>query len=261
MVYLTVSAQLNVEAFACSLSDVYTFGPTFRAENSHTSRHLAEFWMIEPEMAFCDLDENIEIAENYLKYVFKEVLDNCPDDMIFFDKFIEKGLIDKLEHVIKTPFEKITYTEAIKLLEKAPQPFEYPVSWGIDLQAEHEKHLVELIKKPIALVDYPKEIKAFYMRQNDDGKTVAAMDILVPKIGELIGGAQREERLDILEKKMDEAGLNKKDYWWYLELRKYGSVPHAGFGMGFERLVQFVTGMENIRDVIPYPRYPGHADF
>lgn len=260
-VYLTVSGQLNVESFACALTDVYTFGPTFRAENSNTSRHLAEFWMIEPEMAFCDLDGNMEVAQKYLKYVLKDLLENSPEDMIFFDRFIEKGVIEKLQHVIDTPFEKLTYTKAIELLEKSKEKFEYPVAWGIDLQAEHEKYLVEKLQKPVVLVDYPKEIKAFYMRENEDGKTVAAMDILVPRIGELVGGSQREERLEILEKKMEKASLKKEDYGWYLELRKYGSVPHAGFGVGFERLVQFATGMENIRDVIPFPRYPGHADF
>jgi asparaginyl-tRNA synthetase len=260
-VYLTVSGQLNAEAYACALSDVYTFGPTFRAENSNTSRHLAEFWMIEPEMAFCDLDGNMEIAQKYLKYVLKDLLENSPEDMTFFDRFIEKGVIQKLQHVIETPFEKLTYTKAIELLEKSNEKFEYPVAWGIDLQAEHEKYLVEKLQKPVVLVDYPKEIKAFYMRENADHKTVAAMDILVPRIGELVGGSQREERLEILEKKMEKASLKKEDYGWYLELRKYGSVPHAGFGVGFERLVQFATGMENIRDVIPFPRYPGHADF
>jgi asparaginyl-tRNA synthetase len=260
--YLTVSGQLNGEIFACALSDIYTFGPTFRAENSNTSRHLAEFWMIEPEMAFADLNDDMDCAEEYLKYVFKYLLDNCEEDMRFFDKFISQGLIQRLEHVIDTPFERTTYTDAIAILEKAKKTFEFPVKWGYDLQSEHERYLAEeYFKKPVILFDYPKEIKAFYMRANDDGKTVAAMDVLVPSVGEIIGGSQREERLGELEAKLAKANLNPEDYWWYLELRKYGSVPHAGFGVGFERLIQFATGMENIRDVIPFPRHPGKADF
>jgi asparaginyl-tRNA synthetase len=260
--YLTVSGQLDGEIFACALSDIYTFGPTFRAENSNTSRHLAEFWMIEPEMAFADLNDDMDCAEAYLKYVIKHLLENCQEDMQFFDKHIEQGLIKRLEHVVNTPFERATYTYAIRILEKADKKFEFPVKWGLDLQSEHERYLAEeFFAKPVIITDYPKEIKAFYMRANDDNKTVAAMDILVPKIGEIVGGSQREERLNLLEGKMKEAGLPVEEYWWYLELRKYGTVPHAGFGAGFERLIQFATGMENIRDVIPFPRYPGKADF
>lgn len=260
--FLTVSGQLEGEIYACALSDVYTFGPTFRAENSNTSRHLAEFWMIEPEMAFANLKDNMDNAEAYLKYVFKYVLENCPEDMTFFDKFISEGTIAKLQGIVDTPFERTTYTEAVKILEKCDKTFEFPVSWGVDLQSEHERYLAEeFFKKPVILTDYPKQIKSFYMRQNDDNKTVAAMDVLVPKIGEIIGGSQREDRLDVLTAKLDEVGLPHEAYWWYLELRKFGSVPHAGYGVGFERLVQFVTGMENIRDVIPFPRYPGKAEF
>lgn len=260
--YLTVSGQLEGEAYACALSDIYTFGPTFRAENSHTSRHLAEFWMIEPEMAFADLACNADCAEKYLQYVTAYVLENCREDLDLFDRFIEKGLIARLENVANTPFVRITYTEAVDILEKSGKKFEFPCSWGSDLQSEHERYLTEEhFEKPVIVTDYPKEIKAFYMRLNSDEKTVAAMDVLVPKIGELIGGAQREERHDLLKEKIEELGLPIEDYWWFLELRKFGSVPHAGFGVGFERLVQFVTGMENIRDVIPFPRYPGHCDF
>jgi asparaginyl-tRNA synthetase len=260
--YLTVSGQLEGEILALALSDIYTFGPTFRAENSNTSRHLAEFWMIEPEMAFADLKADMECAESYLKFCVKYVLDHCREDIEFFDKFIESGLIQRLEHVASTPFAHLTYTHAIEILKKAPKQFEFPVEWGVDLQSEHERYLAEEhCKKPVILTDYPKQIKAFYMRENEDGKTVAAMDILVPKIGEIIGGSQREERLDILEGKIKDHGLNRDDYWWYLELREYGTVPHAGFGLGFERLVLFATGMENIRDIIPFPRFPAHADF
>lgn len=260
--YLTVSGQLNGEIYACALSDIYTFGPTFRAENSNTSRHLAEFWMIEPEMAFADLNDDMENAEAYLKYVLKFLLEQCPEDMQFFDKFISQGVISRLQHIIDTPFERATYTYAVRILEKSNKQFEFPVKWGSDLQAEHERYLTEeFFNKPVIITDYPKQIKSFYMRANDDEKTVAAMDVLVPKVGELIGGSQREERMDLLEAKISEMGLHKEDYWWYLELRKYGSVPHAGYGVGFERLVQFATGMENIRDVIPFPRYPGKADF
>lgn len=260
--YLTVSGQLNGESYACALSDIYTFGPTFRAENSHTSRHLAEFWMIEPEMAFADLAADRECAESYLKYVVRYILENCPEDMEFFDAFIEKGLIERLKHVVESPFAHLTYTQAVDILKKSGRSFEFPVEWGSDLQSEHERYLAEeYCKKPVIITDYPEKIKAFYMRVNDDGKTVAAMDVLVPKIGEIIGGSQREDRLDVLKKKIIEFGLNPEDYWWYLQLRQYGSVPHAGFGAGFERLVLFATGMENIRDVIPFPRFPGHADF
>lgn len=260
--YLTVSGQLEGEIMACALSDIYTFGPTFRAENSHTSRHLAEFWMIEPEMAFADLKANMECAESYLKFCVNYALEHCKEDLEFFDQFIENGLLARLQHVAASPFAHIPYTDAIEILKKAPKQFEFPVEWGTDLQSEHERYLAEeYCKKPVILTDYPAEIKAFYMRANSDGKTVAAMDVLVPKIGEIIGGSQREERLDRLEKKLEQFGLNREDYWWYLELREYGSVPHAGFGLGFERLVLFVTGMENIRDVIPFPRFPGHAEF
>lgn len=260
--YLTVSGQLNLEIYASALSDVYSFGPTFRAEDSNTSRHLAEFWMIEPEMAFADLKDDMDCAEAYLKEVLKYVLENQLEDMQFFDKQISSGLLKRLETIIQTPFERATYTYAIRILEKANRPFEFPVKWGLDLQSEHERYLAEeFFAKPVILTDYPKQIKAFYMRTNDDNKTVAAMDVLVPGVGELIGGSQREERLAHLEAKFKEFSLSPQDYWWYLELRKYGSVPHAGFGVGFERLVQFVTGMENIRDVIPFPRYPGKADF
>lgn len=260
--FLTVSGQLNAEIYACALTDVYTFGPTFRAENSNTSRHLAEFWMIEPEMAFADLNDNMDNVEAFLKYVFKYILDNCQEDLTFFDKFVSNGLLERLHKIVETPFERATYTYAIRILEKSGKNFEFPVSWGSDLQSEHERFLTEeYFNKPVIITDYPKQIKSFYMRANDDDKTVAAMDVLVPGVGELVGGSQREERLDVLEARMHELGLKQEDYWWYLELRKYGTVPHAGYGVGFERLVQFVTGMENIRDVIPFPRYPGKADF
>lgn len=260
--YLTVSGQLNAESYACALSDVYTFGPTFRAENSNTSRHLAEFWMIEPEIAFADLNDDQELAEAYLKSILEHVLKNCIEDLEFFEKMISPGLIERLKHIVETPFERASYTEAIKILEKSGKSFEFPVKWGLDLQSEHERYLAEeYFSKPVIVTDFPKEIKAFYMRGNEDGKTVAAMDVLVPKVGEIIGGSQREERLDVLEGKIKAMGLHPEDYWWYLELRKYGTVPHAGFGLGFERLVQFTTGMENIRDVIPFPRFPGRADF
>lgn len=260
--FLTVSGQLEGEIMACALSDIYTFGPTFRAENSNTSRHLAEFWMIEPEMAFADLRDNMECAESYLKFCVNYALEHCAEDLEFFDKFIENGLLTRLKNVAHSPFAHIRYTEAIEILKKAPKQFEFPVEWGTDLQSEHERYLAEEhCKKPVILTDYPAAIKSFYMRGNSDGKTVAAMDILVPKIGEIIGGSQREERLDILEQKIKDVGLNRDDYWWYLELREYGTVPHAGFGLGFERLVLFITGMENIRDVIPFPRFPGNAEF
>ncbi|MCB2154696.1 asparagine--tRNA ligase [bacterium] len=259
---LTVSGQLSAETYALALSNVYTFGPTFRAENSNTSRHLAEFWMIEPEMAFCDLQGDMDLAEEYIKYLFRTILDKCPEDMEFFNKWIDKTAIETLKHIIDTPFERLTYTEAVDILEKSGEKFEYPVKWGLDLQSEHERFLTEKhIKKPVILYDYPAEIKAFYMRLNDDEKTVAAMDVLVPKIGEIIGGSQREERTDVLIRRMKECHLDPKDYWWYLDLRRYGSVPHAGFGLGFERIIQFATGMGNIRDVIPYPRTPNSAEF
>ena len=260
--YLTVSGQLEGEILALALSDIYTFGPTFRAENSNTSRHLAEFWMIEPEMAFADLQADMQCAENYLKFCVHYVLEHCQEDLLFFDQFIEKGLLARLQNVVSSPFAHISYTEAIEILQKSNKTFQFSVDWGLDLQSEHERYLAEEhFKKPVILTDYPAKIKAFYMRSNDDGKTVAAMDILVPKIGEIIGGSQREERLDLLTQKLEQFGLKKEDYWWYLQLREYGTVPHAGFGLGFERLVLFVTGMENIRDVIPFPRFPGHAEF
>lgn len=260
--YMTVSGQLEGEIYACALSDIYTFGPTFRAENSNTSRHLAEFWMIEPEMAFADINDNMDNAEAYLKYVLKHVLEDCAEDMHFFDKFVAPGTLDRIKHIVETPFERATYSYAVRILEKSGKNFEFPVKWGADLQSEHERYLAEeFFGKPVIITDYPKQIKSFYMRANDDEKTVAAMDVLVPKIGEIIGGSQREERYDVLEKKIKEFNLNPEDYWWYMELRKYGSVPHAGYGAGFERLVQFATGMENIRDVIPFPRYPGKAEF
>ena len=260
--YLTVSGQLEAEVMAMAFSNVYTFGPTFRAENSNTSRHLAEFWMVEPEMAFCDLVGNMDLAEAFLKYIFKSVLETCPEDMEFFNLRVDNSVLATADNIINNQFERITYTEAIALLEKASQPFEYPVKWGLDLQSEHERYLAEqLFKKPVIVTDYPVEIKAFYMRLNDDGKTVRAMDVLAPKIGEIIGGSQREERLEVLEQRMRNQGLNPQDLWWYLDLRRYGTVPHAGFGLGFERLVQFMTGMGNIRDVIPFPRTPLSADF
>ncbi|MBD2620499.1 asparagine--tRNA ligase [Microcystis flos-aquae FACHB-1344] len=260
--YLTVSGQLQAEVMAMALSNVYTFGPTFRAENSNTSRHLAEFWMVEPEMAFCDLEGDQDLAEAFLKYIFKFVLENCPEDLQFFNERIDKTVLSTAENIVNSEFGRITYSEAIELLEKADRQFEFPVEWGVDLQSEHERYLAEeLFKKPVIVTNYPKTIKAFYMRLDDSNKTVSAMDILAPKIGEIIGGSQREERLDVLIQRMQEQGMNPDDLWWYLELRRYGSVPHAGFGLGFERLVQFMTGMTNIRDVIPFPRTPLSADF
>jgi asparaginyl-tRNA synthetase len=260
--YLTVSGQLEAEIMAMAFQNVYTFGPTFRAENSNTSRHLAEFWMVEPEMAFCDIEGDQNLAEEFLKYVFKYVLDNCPEDLEFFNERINKTVLDNAENIINNEFARITYTEAISLLEKCDQIFEYKVEWGIDLQSEHERYLAEkLFKKPVIVTNYPKDIKAFYMRLNDDQKTVAAMDILAPNIGEIIGGSQREERLYILESRIADLNINAENIWWYLDLRRYGSVPHAGFGLGFERLVQFMTGMENIRDVIPFPRTPMNVEF
>lgn len=260
--YLTVSGQLEAEIMAMAFSNVYTFGPTFRAENSNTSRHLAEFWMVEPEMAFCDLEGDMELAEAFLKYIFSYVLEHCPEDMQFFHDRIDNSVLVTAENIIQNQFERVTYTEAIALLEKSDRPFEYPVEWGLDLQSEHERFLAEeLFKKPVIVTDYPTQIKAFYMRLSDDEKTVRAMDILAPKIGEIIGGSQREERLDVLERRIKAQGLNVEDYWWYLDLRRYGTVPHAGFGLGFERLVQFMTGMGNIRDVIPFPRAPLSVEF
>ena len=257
---LTVSGQLQAEVYALALGDVYTFGPTFRAENSNTSRHLAEFWMIEPEMAFCDLRGNMRIAEDLLKYLLNDVMTYCPDDMDLFDRFIEKGLLAKLQGVIKQEFAHITYTEAVDRLIQSKKKFEFQVRWGVDLQSEHERYLTEeVFRRPLIVTDYPATIKPFYMRVNDDGRTVAAMDILVPGIGEIIGGSQREERLDVLTARMVAAGINTEDYAWYLDLRRYGTVPHAGFGLGFERLIQFVSGMANIREVIPFPRTPGFA--
>ena len=260
--YLTVSGQLEGETYACALGKIYTFGPTFRAENSNTSRHLAEFWMIEPEMAFYELSDNMQLAEAYLKRMVRDVLNDCGEDMAFFDQWVENGLLQRLQAVLDKEFVRLSYTEAIDILSRSSQKFDYPVAWGSDLQAEHERFLTEQhIQGPIILYDYPAAIKSFYMRRNEDGKTVRAMDVLVPGVGEIIGGSQREERLEVLQQRMQEMGLSEKDYWWYLELRKYGTVPHSGFGLGLERAVQFITGMTNIRDVIPFPRYPGSAEF
>ena len=260
--HLTVSGQLNGETYACGMGRIYTFGPTFRAENSNTSRHLSEFWMVEPEAAFFELEENADLARDYLKYCFKSVLETSADDLEFFDQRIEKGIITKLETLSDAEFTRITYTEAVKLLEKTDKKFEFPVKWGIDLQSEHERYLTEeIFKQPVIVTDYPKDIKAFYMKLNDDEKTVRAMDVLCPQIGEIIGGSQREENLDLLLNRMKTLDLNPEDYSWYLDLRRYGSVPHSGFGLGFERLVQFCTGMSNIRDVIPFPRTPKNAKF
>ncbi|QGM80957.1 asparagine--tRNA ligase [Otariodibacter oris] len=260
--FLTVSGQLNAETYACALSKVYTFGPTFRAENSNTTRHLAEFWMVEPEIAFADLEDDAKLAEAMLKYVFKAVLEERKDDMAFFAKHIDSNVINRLENFINSDFAQIDYTDAIDVLLKSGKKFEFPVEWGIDLSSEHERYLAEEhFKSPVVVKNYPKDIKAFYMRLNDDGKTVAAMDVLAPGIGEIIGGSQREERLDVLDKRMVEMGLNPEDYWWYRDLRKYGTVPHAGFGLGFERLIVYVTGLQNIREVIPFPRAPRNANF
>ena len=260
--FLTVSGQLEVETFATALSDVYTFGPTFRAENSNTSRHLAEFWMVEPEVAFCDLEGLAGLAEDFLKYVFSHVLAQCPEDLAFFNQWYDPAAIATLEGIVSSRFERLTYTEAVKLLESSGESFEFPVKWGLDLQSEHERYLTEKkIGRPVVVTDYPREIKAFYMRLNDDGQTVRALDVLMPRIGEIIGGSQREERLDVLRERMGQAGLDERPYWWFLDLRRYGTVPHAGFGLGFERTVQFITGMQNIRDVIPFPRTPKSAEF
>jgi asparaginyl-tRNA synthetase len=259
---LTVSGQLNVETYCMAMGRVYTFGPTFRAENSNTTRHLAEFWMIEPEIAFADLKTDADLAEDFLKYIFKAVLDERGDDMKFFAERIDKECISRVEKFVASSFERMDYTDAIKLLEKSGKKFEFPVKWGMDMQSEHERWLTEEhVGRPVVVMNYPKEIKAFYMRQNDDGKTVAAMDVLAPGIGEIIGGSQREERLDVLDRRLEEMHLKKEDYWWYRDLRRYGTVPHAGFGLGFERTIIYATGMANIRDVIPFPRTPGHAEF
>ena len=260
--FLTVSGQLNVESYCMAMSKVYTFGPTFRAENSNTSRHLAEFWMVEPEVAFADLDDMCALSEKLLKHVVNDVLNNSQDDLNFFNKFVDKGCLARLEGLSQASFEQLDYADAVDMLLKSKQSFEFPVQWGIDLQSEHERYLSETVfKKPVIIKNYPKEIKGFYMRLNDDNKTVAAMDVLVPGIGELIGGSQREERLDVLEQRMDECDIDKAHYSWYLDLRRYGTVPHSGFGMGFERLISYVTGLANVRDVIPFPRTPGNADY
>ena len=259
---LTVSGQLEGEAFALAFRDIYTFGPTFRAENSNTSRHASEFWMIEPEMSFCDLERNMEVAEDMVKYIISFVLEKAPEEMEFFNNFIDKGLLDRLDNILSNDFGRVSYTEAVEVLKKSGKEFQYPGEWGIDLQTEHERYLTEEVyKKPIFVTDYPKDIKAFYMRVNDDGKTVAACDLLVPGVGEIIGGSQREERLEILEGRMKEMGLETEGYEWYLDLRKYGGVKHAGYGLGFERMIMYLTGMSNIRDVLPFPRTPGTAEF
>lgn len=259
---LTVSGQLSAETYAMAFRNVYTFGPTFRAENSNTARHAAEFWMIEPEMAFADLKDDMKLAEDMLKFIIRFVMDNAPEEMEFFNSFVDKTLLERLNNIINSDFGHITYTEAIKLLEKENDKFEYPVEWGSDLQTEHERYITEKIfNKPVFVTDYPKEIKAFYMRQNEDGKTVAAMDLLVPGVGEIIGGSQREERLDILQNRIKELGMNEEDYWWYLDTRKFGGTGHAGFGLGFERAIMYITGMSNIRDVISFPRTVKNAEF
>ncbi len=259
---LTVSGQLNAENFAMAFGDVYTFGPTFRAEASNTQRHAAEFWMIEPEMAFCDLKGDMDVAEAMIKYIISTVLEKCPEEINFFNSFVDKGLKERLEHVASSDFGRVTYTDAVEILKKNNDHFDYKVDWGCDLQTEHERYLTEqVLKKPVFVTDYPKEIKAFYMRLNDDGKTVAACDCLVPGIGEIIGGSQREERLDVLENRIKELGMDVKDYWWYLDLRRYGGCKHAGYGLGFERMVMYLTGVSNIRDVLPHPRTVGNAEF
>ena len=259
---LTVSGQLEAEIFALAFRNVYTFGPTFRAENSNTARHASEFWMIEPEMAFAELDDYLEVAEDMIKYIINFVLEKAPEEMQFFNSFVDKTLLARLDNIVNSDFGRVTYTEAVELLQKSGKEFQYPVEWGIDLQTEHERYLTEeIFKKPVFVTDYPKDIKAFYMRLNDDGKTVAAADLLVPGVGEIIGGSQREERLEVLEKRMEEMGLNKEDYWWYCNLRKFGGVKHAGYGLGFERIIMYVTGVQNIRDVLPFPRTPKTAEF
>ena len=259
---LTVSGQLEGEAFACAVGDIYTFGPTFRAENSNTTRHLAEFWMVEPEMPFYELEDDMRLAEDFVRTIIRKVMERCPDDLQFFNDRIEPKLLESLKNIVDNDFIRLTYTEAVDILQKSGHQFEYPVEWGHDLQSEHERYLTEThFKQPVILTDYPRAIKSFYMRCNEDGKTVRAMDVLVPRIGEIIGGSQREERYDVLVDRMKECGLNPEDYWWYLELRKYGTVPHAGFGLGLERTLQLITGMVNIRDCIPFPRVPGSAEF
>ena len=259
---LTVSGQLEAETFALAFRNVYTFGPTFRAENSHTARHASEFWMIEPEVAFADLKDDMNLAEAMIKYIIRFVLENAPQEMEFFNNFVDKGLLARLDNIVNSEFGHVTYTEAVELLKKSGRDFQYPVEWGIDLQTEHERYLTEeIFKKPVFVTDYPKEIKAFYMRMNDDNKTVAAMDLLVPGVGEIIGGSQREERYDLLLARIKELGLDERDYWWYMDLRKYGGVKHAGYGLGFERIIMYITGMSNIRDVLPFPRTPGTAEF
>lgn len=259
---LTVSGQLEGEIFALAFRNIYTFGPTFRAENSNTARHASEFWMIEPEMAFANLRDNMDVAEAMVKYIIKYVLEHAPEEMEFFDKFVDKGLLNRLQHIVDSDFERVTYTKAVETLQNCGEKFQYPVEWGIDLQTEHERYLTEKVfKKPIFVTDYPKDIKAFYMRLNDDGKTVAACDMLVPGVGEIVGGSQREERIDVLRSRMRELDLDEKDYWWYMQLRKYGGVKHAGYGLGFERMIMYITGMSNIRDVLPFPRTPKSAEF
>lgn len=259
---LTVSGQLEAETFALAFRNVYTFGPTFRAENSNTARHASEFWMIEPEVAFADINDNMELAENMIKYIINYVLEHAKEEMKFFNEFIDKGLLDRLNNIVSNEFARITYTEAVELLKTSGREFQFPVEWGIDLQTEHERYITEeVFRKPVFVTNYPKEIKAFYMRLNDDGKTVAAMDLLVPGVGEIIGGSQREERYDALVSRIRELGLNEEDYWWYLDLRKYGGVKHAGYGLGFERIIMYITGMSNIRDVLPFPRTPKTAEF
>lgn len=259
---LTVSGQLEAETFAMAFRNVYTFGPTFRAENSNTARHASEFWMIEPEMAFADLEDNMVLAETMIKYIIQYVLDHAPEEMEFFNSFVDKGLLERLQVILGNEFGRVTYTEAVELLIQSGKEFQFPVSWGMDLQTEHERYLTEeIFKKPVFVTDYPKDIKAFYMRLNDDGRTVAACDLLVPGVGEIIGGSQREERLEVLRERMDQMGLDEKDYWWYLDLRKYGGVKHAGYGLGFERILMYITGMSNIRDVLPFPRTPNSAEF
>ncbi len=259
---LTVSGQLEGETYAMAFGNIYTFGPTFRAENSNTARHAAEFWMIEPEIAFADLDDNMQLAWDMIQYIIGHVMETCAEELNFFNSFVDKGLLERLSALRNAEYAKVTYTEAVEILEKSGENFKFPVHWGIDLQTEHERYLTEKVyKKPIFLVDYPKDIKAFYMRMNDDGKTVAAMDLLVPGVGEIIGGSQREERIDVLTARMQELGLKEEDYWWYLNLRRYGGTKHAGFGLGFERIIMYLTGVSNIRDVLPYPRTVGNAEY
>lgn len=259
---LTVSGQLEAEAFALAFRNVYTFGPTFRAENSNTARHASEFWMIEPEIAFADLQDDMDLAEAMVKYIITYTLEHAPEEMNFFNQFIDKGLLERLDHIVNSSFERVTYTEAVEILQKSGKEFQYPVEWGLELQTEHERYLTEEVyKKPIFVTDYPKDCKAFYMRLNDDGKTVAACDMLVPGVGEIIGGSQREERLDVLEARMKELGISENGYEWYLDLRRYGGVKHAGYGLGFERMIMYLTGMSNIRDVLPFPRTPKSAEF